>query len=64
MPEEVEAHNITMYRSDWKDVERVAHQTGIKTRSGAMRIIMQQWRESRAARDRLARREGQPTPKV
>lgn len=64
MPEEVEAHNITMYRSDWMDVERVARQTGIKTRSGAMRIIMQQWRESRAAHDRLAQREGQTPPRA
>jgi hypothetical protein len=53
-----------MYRSDWMDVERVARQTGIKTRSGAMRIIMQQWRESRAAHDRLAQREGQTPPRA
>jgi len=43
--ERVEAHNISMYPADWNDVYRVGRESNIKSLSGALRIIMQEWRE-------------------
>lgn len=47
MEEKAEARNITLYPDDWRDVARVAEQSGVKSISAAVRIILQEWRASR-----------------
>lgn len=35
--------NVSMYPSDWELVERVAHETGVRGVSAALRIIIREW---------------------
>jgi len=42
--EKVEARNVTMYPGDWADVERLAITSGVQSLSGALRIIVREWR--------------------
>jgi len=46
--ERTEAHNVSLYPSDWRDVERIAQETGIRSTSAALRLILQEWRQIRA----------------
>jgi len=39
--------NISLYQKDWEDIEQVAEQSGVKSISAAVRIILQEWRASR-----------------
>lgn len=45
--EKVEAHTLSLYPSDWDSLNKVARETGARSISGALRIILQEWRASR-----------------
>jgi hypothetical protein len=65
--EKSEAHNISLYPQDWRDVEKVAEQSGVRSISAALRIILQEWRQIRAMVYELESRNGnhkaaQPDP--
>jgi len=47
--DKVEGRNVSMYPDDWRVVERVARESNVKTLSGALRIIIQQWLHMRRA---------------
>jgi len=46
--ERIEAHNVSLYPRDWRDVVAVAEESGVRTLSAALRIILQEWRAARA----------------
>jgi len=41
----VEPGNVSLYPRDWADIDRIATESGIKSRSGALRLILQEWRD-------------------
>lgn len=51
--EKVEARNVTMYPRDWAVVERLALSSGVQSLSGALRLIVQEWRALKRQEQRL-----------
>lgn len=45
MKEQVRSINVSLYPRDWAEIDRVSRQSGLFSRSGALRLILQQWRD-------------------
>jgi hypothetical protein len=46
--ERIEPHNVSLYPSDWRIIEQVARETGIRSMSAALRLILKEWRTHKA----------------
>lgn len=51
MESRVEARNVSMYPSDWADVDKKSLAMNIRSTSATLRVILQEWRELKAAQE-------------